>query len=164
VDAQNQALLSQIDTLSTQAGQIVTFLVAEMSEEEIPFRVIYNEVNDSKTLSVGQERPLYFNFPASLQQHTDLITEVRINFSCRKTNGVRFLTSQSSTSLAFDLTGSALTVTETFPAYAMTRSVLGETLNVKVTLRVTIASKTFTVASTSVKVRDRFAQNFTMSM
>jgi hypothetical protein len=175
VDAQDHAtrnsndnaiaqLLGQIDVLSTQSSQTVTFLVAEMSEEEIPFRVIYNEVNDSKTLSVGHDRPLYFTFPSSLEQHTDLITKVRITFSCRKSDGVRFLSSQSSTTLAFDLTAFALTVAESFRAYAMTTSVLGQTLNVKVTLRVTVASKTCTVACTFVKVRDRLAQNFTMSM
>jgi hypothetical protein len=59
-------LLAQIDVLSTQAGQIVTFLVAEMSEVEIPFKVIYNEDDNSKTLTVGQERALDFTFPASL--------------------------------------------------------------------------------------------------
>jgi predicted regulator of Ras-like GTPase activity (Roadblock/LC7/MglB family) len=90
VDAQNQALLSQIDTLSTQAGQIISILVAEMSEEEIPFRVIYNEDNNSKMLTVGQERALHFIFPASLHNHTDLITEVKLTFSCRKITGYLF--------------------------------------------------------------------------
>jgi hypothetical protein len=157
-------LLAQIDVLSTQAGQIVTFLVAEMSEEEIPFIVIYNEDDNSKTLTVGQERALNFTLPASLQEHTDLITEVKLTFSCRKTDGVRFFKGRSTTSLGFDLTGTALTVTESFPAFALSTSPLKEILNVKVTLRVTVASKVFTVASTTVKVRDRLAQNFTMSM
>jgi hypothetical protein len=105
VDAQKHDLLSQIDTLSTQAGQIISILAAEMSEEEIPFRVIYSEDNNSKMLTVGQVRALHFIFPASLQNHTDLITEVKLTFSCRKSTGFMFLRGRSTTTLGFDMTG-----------------------------------------------------------
>jgi hypothetical protein len=164
VDAQNQALLSQIDTLSAQAGQIISILAAEMSEEEIPFRVIYSEDNNSKMLTVGQARALHFIFPASLQNHTDLITEVKLTFSCRKTTGHMFLRGRSTTTLGFNMTGTELTVYESFPAFGLSTGQLDEILNVKVTLRVTIASNVFTVASTTVKVRDRLEQDFTMYM
>jgi hypothetical protein len=164
VDAQKLDLLTQINVLSTQAGHIISILAAEMSEEEIPFRVIYSEDNNSKMLTVGQARALHFIFPASLQNYTDLITEVKLTFSCRKTTGFMFLRGRSTTTLGFDMTGTELTVNESFPAFGLSTGPLDEILNVKVTLRVTIASNIFTVASTTVKVRDRLEQDFTMFM
>jgi hypothetical protein len=62
------------------------------------------------------------------------------------------------------MTGTELTVMESFPAFGLSTGQLDEILNVKVTLRVTIAYNVFTVASTTVKVRDRLEQDFTMSM
>jgi hypothetical protein len=164
VDAQKQDLLSQISTLSTQMGHIISILAAEMREEEIPFRVIYSEDDNSKMLTVGQARALHFIFPASLQNHTDLITEVKLTFSCRKSTGFMFLRGRSTTSLSWDMTGTDLLVQESFPAFGLSTGQLDEILNVKVTLRVTIASNVFTVASTTVKVRDRLEQDFTMFM
>jgi hypothetical protein len=141
VTALSTETMTEVDVLSTQASQVVTFLVAEMAEEEIRFRPVADEASNLKTCTLQQEIPLYFTLPALLQQHTDLITEVHLVFSFRKTKGIIFLEGRNTTSLTFDMTGTTLTVTETYYAESVSTLALGEILNAKVSLRATVASK-----------------------
>jgi hypothetical protein len=62
------------------------------------------------------------------------------------------------------MTGTTPTVTKTYLAESVSTLAIGEALNAKATLRVTVASKVFTVTFTTVRIQDRLAQNFTISM